>query len=79
MYLELFSREHFLLHHFSKSLILMKSIQEHLRQLLQSVPAVTSLHRCAFEQFKQRANKASPRCQSKLPNSFTKAMDGLFK
>ena len=57
----------------------MKSIQEHLRQLLQMVPTSSMLqvHLCLYallEHFKQ-----SPRCQSKTYIAPTKAMDGLIK
>ena len=64
----------------------MKSIQEHLRQLLQTVSpskmlAVPLCLDALFGHFKQSANKPSPRCQSRsyIANSITKAMDGLFK
>ena len=48
----------------------MKSIQEHLRQLLQTVPRskmlqVTLRYDAPFEHFKQGTNKQSPRWQSK--------------
>ena len=65
----------------------MKINQEHLRQLLQTVPTSKMLQvplclDALFEHFKQSTNKQSPRCQSKSyiapPNSISKAMDGLF-
>ena len=48
----------------------MKSIQEHLRQLLQMAPTSLMLQDplclgALLEHFKQGANKPSPRCQSK--------------
>ena len=48
----------------------MKIIQEHLRQLLQTVPTSKMLQvplcvDAIFEHFKQSANKPSPRCKLK--------------
>ena len=66
----------------------MKSIQEHLRQLFQTVPTsmMQQVPLCLgglFEHFKQNANKPSLAVHQKVvlhrPNSITKAMDGLFK
>ena len=70
MFLGLFSRDNVLLRHLSKKLIPMKSIQEHLRQLLQTVPTSKMLQvplcmDALFEHFKQSANKPSSRCLSK--------------
>ena len=50
----------------------MKSIQEHLRQLLQMVPTSLMLQvnlrlDALFKHFKQSANKLSPRCQFEPP------------
>ena len=69
----------FLLRHLSKTYP-MKSIQEHLRQLLQifSTAKMLQVPLCLdslFEQFKQSANKPRPRCQSKryiAPPKFNK-------
>ena len=66
----------------------MKSIQEHLRQLLQTVPAFKMLQvplclDALFEHLRQSANKpiqdVSQKVTLHLPNSITKGMDGLFK
>ena len=73
---------------FIERLIPIKSIQEHLRQLLQTVPTSKKLQaplclNALFEHFKQSANKLSLGVSQKVtlhrPNSITKAMDGLFK
>ena len=69
MYLELFSRDNFLLRHFSKVLSKEKYSGSSppaspMGSYIQGA-AFTSVHRCTFEQFiKQKANKPSPRCQS---------------
>ena len=69
-------------------LLLVKSIQEHLCQLHQTVSpskmlAIPLCLDALFGHFKQGANKQNPRCQTKSyiapPKLITKAMDGLFK
>ena len=63
MFLELFSSDNFNFVIYRKTYPDEKYQEslEHLRQLLQTVPAGSSV----LEYFKQRANKPSPRCQSK--------------
>ena len=66
----------------------MKSIQEHLRQLLQMVRTSQMLQvplclDALFEHFMQSTNEPSQRCSQKVtlhrPYSITKSMDDLFK
>ena len=70
MFLDLFSGDNFFTGSFIEYLFPMKSIQEHLRQLLQTVPTSNMLQSplcivALYEHSKQSANKPSPRCQSK--------------
>ena len=73
---------------FFEKLILIKSIQEHLSQLLQTVPTSKMLQvplclDALFELLKQSVNKPSLDVSQKFalhrPNSTPKAMYGLFK
>ena len=70
----------------------MKSVQEYIRQLLQTVPTSKMLQvplclDALFEHFKQSANKTKSKMSVKKLHctaliqllSITKAMDGLFK
>ena len=88
MFLELFFRNSFFLHHLSNNFSDDKYSGTPLptspnSKTIQDV-AITQLCLDAlFGHFKQSANKPSLRCQSKSyiapPKSITKVMDGLFK
>ena len=83
--LELIFRNNFL---YIEELILMKSIQEHLRQLPQTDPTSNMLQVALcldvlFEHFKQswinQVQDVSQKITLHRPNPGAKAMDGLFK
>ena len=71
MFLELFFHDSFLVHHLSKKLLLMISIQEHLCQLLQTVSPskmlpITLCLDALFGDFKQSAKKKSKIASQKV-------------